>query len=67
MIKTIQLVICPRFDKNFKILLNYYKNNVYCKNIPIGDFYSDFKKNNMQEFLDFDKIIKNPNNLLKFS
>ena len=67
MIKTIHLVICPRFDKNFKILLNYYKNNVYYKKIPIGDFYDDFKKNNKQEFLDFDKICKNPNNLLKFS
>ena len=67
MIKTIHLVICPRFDKNFKILLNYYKNNVYCKKIPIGDFYDDFKKNNKQEFLDFDIICKNPNNLLKYS
>jgi len=67
MIKTIHIVICPRFDKNLKILFNYYRNNVYCKKIPIGDFYDDFKKNNKQEFLDFDKIFKNPNNLLKFS
>ena len=67
MIKTIHLVICPRFDKNFKILLNYYRNNVYHKEIPIGDFYNDFKKNNEQEFLDFEKILKNSNNRLKFS
>ena len=66
MIKTIHLVICPRFDKNFKILLNYYRNNVYQKEIPIGDFYNDFKKNNEQEFLDFEKILKNSNNRLKF-
>ena len=36
MIKTIRLVICPRFDKNFKILFDYYRNNVYQKEIPIG-------------------------------
>ena len=67
MIKIINLVICPRFDKNFKILLNYYKNNVYCKKIPIGNFYNDFKKNNKKEFQEFDKILKNSDKLLKFS
>ena len=67
MIKTIRLVICPRFDKNFKILLDYYRNNVYHQEIPIGDFYNDFKKNNKQEFLDIEKILKNSNNRLKFS
>ena len=67
MIKIIHLVICPRFDKNFKILLDYYRNNVYHQEIPIGDFYNDFKKNNKQEFLELDKILKNSNNRLKFS
>ena len=42
-------------------------SNVYHKEIPIGDFYNDFKKNNEQEFLDFEKILKNSNNRLKFS
>ncbi len=65
MVKTIHLVICPRFDKNFKILFNYYKNNVYAKKIPNGDFYNAFKMQNDQEFLDFNSILKNPNKKLK--
>ena len=65
MVKTIHLVICPRFDKNFKILFDYYKNHVYHKKIPSGDFYDVFKRQNYQEFLDFDLISKNPNKTLK--
>ena len=67
MIKTIRLVICRRFDKNFKILLDYYRNNVYHQEIPIGNFYNDFKKDNKQEFLNIKNILKNSNNRLKFS
>ena len=35
------------------------------KKIPSGDFYNAFKKQNYQEFLDFDLILKNPNKKLK--
>ena len=65
MVKTIHLAICPRFDKNFKILFDYYRNHVYVKRIPNGDFYNVFKKQNYQEFLDFDLILKNPKTTLK--
>ena len=65
MVHTIQSVICPRFDKNFKILYDYYQNHVYAKKIPEGDFYEVFKRQNYQEFLDFDLISKNPRKTLK--
>ena len=65
MIKTIHLVICPRFDKNFKILFDYYKNRVYAKKIPSGDFYNFFKKQNYQEVFDFELKTKNSNKILK--
>tara|TARA_B100000242_G_scaffold288606_1_gene257074 strand:+ start:109 stop:1389 length:1281 start_codon:yes stop_codon:yes gene_type:complete len=65
MIKTIHSVICPRFDKNFKILFDYYRNHVYLKKIPSGDLYNVFKKQNYQEFLDFDSILKSPEKILK--
>ena len=65
MVQTIQSVICPRFDKNFKILYDYYQNHVYAKKIPEGDFYEVFKRQNYQEFLDFDLISKNPRKTLK--
>ena len=65
MVKTIHSVICPRFDKNFKILFDYYQNHVYAKKIPRGEFYDAFKKKNYQEFLDFDLISKNPRKALK--
>ena len=35
------------------------------KKIPSGDFYNVFKKQNDQEFLDFNSILKNPNKKLK--
>ena len=65
MIKTIHSVICPRFDKNFKILLDYYKNHVYVQKIPNGDFYKLFKKANYQEFLEFELKSKIPHKTLK--
>ena len=65
MVKTIHSVICPRFDKNFKILFDYYQNYLYTKKIPKGDFYDAFKRQNYQEFLDFDLISKNSRKTLK--
>ena len=66
-VKSIHLVICPIFDMNFKILFDYYKNHVYSKEIPNGEFYENFKKNNKKEFLDFNVISKSPKTKLKIS
>ena len=67
MLKTIYLVICPRFDKNFKILIDYYKTSIYHSEIPIDKFYDDFKKINKQEFSNIEKVFQKSETLLSFS
>ena len=67
MLKTIYLVICPRFDKNFKILIDYYKTYVYHRELPISHFYDDYKKTNKDEFLNMKTVLKSPEASLRIN
>ena len=57
MIKIIFSVICPRFDNNFKIFLDYYRNDVYYDNIPKGQLFDKFIEVNKQEFKNIKHIL----------
>ena len=46
---------------------HHKKNMLWKKEDYLFSVITEFKKNNEQEFLDFDKILKNSNNRLKFS
>ncbi|MBA65182.1 MAG: hypothetical protein CMG55_05210 [Candidatus Marinimicrobia bacterium] len=62
--KIIFAIICPRFDMNFKILFDYYKNNVYYKDIPTGKLYDNFIKINKQEFININQLLQSSRFLL---
>ena len=57
-LKIIFAIICPRFDMNFKILFDYYKKNVYYKDIPTGKLYDNFIKINKQEFTNINELLQ---------
>lgn len=56
-VKLISNIICPRFDKNFDIMFNFYKNNVYHNGPPTGDLYDSFIIENRDESQKINKIL----------
>ncbi len=64
MLKYIIDVICPRFNKNFEILMKYYKNYVYEKDLKQSNLYSQFKKENQSEYNEINKILNDSDFLI---
>jgi hypothetical protein len=57
MVNIIHQEICPRFEINFKILIDYYKKNVYYNEVPKGQLYDQFQRISEKEFQKMNPIL----------
>lgn len=64
MIQFIYRTVIPRFETNFKIMYNYYRETVYYKEIPSTNFYKKFWEECEHEYNKIKVVMSNPTNLL---
>ena len=64
MIKFIHSIVAPRFEVNFQIMSNYYRDSVYYKELPSTGLYAKFWNECGNEYDKMEKIMTSSKNVL---